>query len=1562
MVKSPIVGLSSSPSQPTTTASVRSERYRGIVAIVSLASLAAGVAILAPTPAGQASATASPSISGVVSERAVDNAIQMVDGEVRAISEVGNHIVAGGTFTAVGPAIRGAAGVVDLAGTQNFQAGFPDVVGSVLVAIPDGAGGYWIGGNFTSVGGQPRTNLAHVAFDLTVDPAFAPTLDAPVKAIVVSGSSLIVGGQFTTINGASAQSVAALDVSGTLVWAGTATGPVFSLALSSDGSRLFAGGDFTAYGGVGTNKRLIGLVATTGARDAGFSPGVVNLAVRDMVVQGSNLWLAGDFNKVGTTTRTRLAVVDAATGALGVPTAAPNGTVRSIALDAAGTTVYLGGEFTRIGTTNINGFAGVSASTGALTTTPLALTGTVFDVVLDGIGGAYLGGNFVTTPEKTSPRTLAYIPLSTLVPASVVPPASLPLSLARQPIEFSGVRSLVLVGTSLLVGGDFSDYGTITRPYLVSWDKTTGAIDLGFDAQLNNAVRTLDGSPDGNSVFAGGDFTTAAGATADRVVKLSMTNGSRDTTFTTSVDAYVKEIVVHPDGNRVFIGGNFRFTNNVVTERFVGVNATTGAILPGYMIDLTDPTNLVSEGGVRAMSLSPDGNRLAIIGNFKTVEGLPRPLATILDISDPASAAVTGWTTQVYTQPCAGGRVGWMRDVAFSPDGTRLVIVNSGHFYYRACDSVNLYDATGNGDTQPLWTARPGDTIESVAYTPDAIYLGGHFRYLDWEHQTDGRFQLGALNPATGRPLSWNPAANGFRGVLVLEAEPSGLYMGGDNTAVGGVAHGGTARFTWPNKPWLRRSVDHHIVLAGGDNLTVTLNVTNSGATNLNLTTYTDSLSGNVTSQGTCAPTTVAPGATFTCNYPQAVPVLPTETLTTVTTTIVGDNGAAITLSDRTIIRSLTAYLGADIRSVVGPVNAPYPASPVKWSVTMWNDNELVPMQITALTSTLHGDLNGQGTCVTPQTVAPYSMYQCMYDGVVSGAIGTTVTNQFKMDYVRSGVPAIDRHSTSVVMSRPADGGQILMVVGNATAISDADVKLRDRFTQIGFTAVLVDDDVATAADATGKLMVWLSTTTDPVKVGTKFASVPVAVTTASVALYDEMGLSNAIDTGSVTVTSLTVATPLHPLASPQVGSIPVVSSARPMYYGVPAASAAVINTATTANGERPSEFVYQPGALLVDGITPAPACRMAYPAEKTSIAKWTTQMYAFFDRAIRWAVYGCGNGIISTVSGAGGASSTGNGGPATVAGLNDPFGIATDSSGGFYVAEIGGNRVRYVNAAGIINQFAGTGTAGSSGDGGQAASATLRGPARVKIDPQGRVVIVDSGNNKIRRVDTNGIITTIAGNGAVGFSGDNGQATAAKLNGPQDVAWDSAGNMYIADRSNQRIRKVATTGVITTVAGNGTAGYNGDGITALTARLQNPYGVAYGPDGLLIADFDNNRVRLVNAAGIIQTVAGTGLATASGDGGPATLADLHKPVCLVIRPAGGYLICDYNNNRVRYVDADGVISTIVGVGTAGFGGDGDLARFALGNRFSSAAALPNGDLLVIDRFNHRVRVDVKGA
>src|SRR5437016_3824473 len=334
--------------------------------------------------------------------------------------------------------------------------------------------------------------------------------------------------------------------------------------------------------------------------------------------------------------------------------------------------------------------------------------------------------------------------------------------------------------------------------------------------------------------------------------------------------------------------------------------------------------------------------------------------------------------------------------------------------------------------------------------------------------------------------------------------------------------------------------------------------------------------------------------------------------------------------------------------------------------------------------------------------------------------------------------------------------------------------------------------------------------------------------------------------------------------------------------------------------------------------------------------------------------------GIITTVAGNGINSFAGDGGAATSASLSHPNGVALDAGGNLYIADLGNERIRKVAAAtGIITTVAGNGVFGFAGDGGAATNASLGGPVGVAGDAGGDLYIADYSNHRIRKVDAaSGIITTVAGNGAFGFAGDGGAATSASVSGPAGVAVDAGGNLYIANYSTHRIRKVdAATGIITTVAGNGICTFAGDGGAATNASLNYPASVALDASGnLYIADPNNNRIRKVAAAtGIITTVAGGG--SALGDGGAATSASLYGPTAVALDASGNLYIADQNNHRVRKVDAaTGIITTVAGTGGPGVAGDGGAATSASLNNPDGVAVDASGNVYVADQGNHRIR------
>jgi len=338
-------------------------------------------------------------------------------------------------------------------------------------------------------------------------------------------------------------------------------------------------------------------------------------------------------------------------------------------------------------------------------------------------------------------------------------------------------------------------------------------------------------------------------------------------------------------------------------------------------------------------------------------------------------------------------------------------------------------------------------------------------------------------------------------------------------------------------------------------------------------------------------------------------------------------------------------------------------------------------------------------------------------------------------------------------------------------------------------------------------------------------------------------------------------------------------------------------------------------------------------------------------------------SGVITTVAGNGTAKFSGDSGPAMSASLNNPYGVAVDTSGNVYIADYDNNRVRKVSPSGVITTVAGNGNSVFSGDGGPATSAGLCQPSGVAVDASGNLFIADNCNNLIRKVSPSGIITTVAGNGNIGTvgssNGDGGPALAATLANPAAVAVDASGNLFIADLNDQRIRKVSAGGTITTIAGNQTTGFSGDGGLATSASLYAPSGVAVDASGnLFIADSGNNRIRKVSASGVISTVAGNGTSNYSGDGGTATSASLYGPYGVAVDATGNLFVADNGNNRIRKVSSSGIITTVAGSGAnpGGFFGDGGPAISADLNNPSSVAVDASGNFFIADYQNNRIR------
>lgn len=329
----------------------------------------------------------------------------------------------------------------------------------------------------------------------------------------------------------------------------------------------------------------------------------------------------------------------------------------------------------------------------------------------------------------------------------------------------------------------------------------------------------------------------------------------------------------------------------------------------------------------------------------------------------------------------------------------------------------------------------------------------------------------------------------------------------------------------------------------------------------------------------------------------------------------------------------------------------------------------------------------------------------------------------------------------------------------------------------------------------------------------------------------------------------------------------------------------------------------------------------------------------------------------IYTAAGNGTQGYSGDNGQALSAKLNNPTQVATDALGNVYITDFANSKIREINTGGIIFTLAGNGKTGYAGDGGPAVNAELNNPGGIAVDGAGNVYIADIDNNVIRKVDTKGNISTFAGTGTSGFSGDGGAATSAKLAAPNAIAVDASGNVYVSDAGNSRIRIISTTGIITTVAGNGNFAYSGDNGPATAAAINYPYGVAIDAfDNLYIADYVNNRIRKVSG-GIISTVAGNGNPGYTGDGGAATTAEINYPIAVAVRPDSNLVyLADGSDNVIRYVDSKGNIHTCAGNGTAGYKGDGGPATAAEFNYPYGIAFNQIGNLFIADQNNNVIR------
>lgn len=331
---------------------------------------------------------------------------------------------------------------------------------------------------------------------------------------------------------------------------------------------------------------------------------------------------------------------------------------------------------------------------------------------------------------------------------------------------------------------------------------------------------------------------------------------------------------------------------------------------------------------------------------------------------------------------------------------------------------------------------------------------------------------------------------------------------------------------------------------------------------------------------------------------------------------------------------------------------------------------------------------------------------------------------------------------------------------------------------------------------------------------------------------------------------------------------------------------------------------------------------------------------------------------VIDAFAGTGERGFYGDGGPAIHARFKSPGGIALDAAGNLYLADTNNGRVRRIDPSGNITTIAGNGERGSAGDGGPATAAQLFIPSDVALDASGNIYIAEGRGNRVRKIDAKGTISTVAGTGVEGSEGDGGPATEAQLNRPSVIALDAEGNIFVGEYGGYRVRKIDTAGTITTIAGIGTKGGAGDGGPATAAQFNFISGLAVdGSGNVYVSDMNEARIRKIAPEGTITTIAGTGPPGRSGDGGPARKAHIATPGGLALDLSGNLFLTEFWASRLRRIDPTGVITTIAGTGEQNSTGDMGLATDAALDRPRNIAAAPDGRLYVAESYADRIRV-----
>lgn len=708
-------------------------RVRAVVVTLVLLSGLFVAAASAPAPA-QANPSSLPEVT------------DSVDGTVFASVQLGDRTFIGGTFTWSGP-YTGAAVPTDL--TTGKRLSIPKVNGVVRVAVPDGAGGWYVGGEFVYAGGKVRNGAARINSTGFVT-AWNPQPVGSVRAIAVSNGVVYLGGTFTTVGGQARSNIAAVDATSGAIrsWNPGANGQVNTLVVSADGASIYAGGAFSSIGGA-ARPNLAEVSVATGAGSS-WNP-QVDGPVNDVEVSGASLYVGGAFTSAGGAPRANLAELNAATALATTWDPSAGGPVKALA--STPDTVFVGGSFATAGGQPRANLAAISRATGVPTAFAPDTNGAVNSLSLNAtFSTVYAGGAFTTATGLARRRAAAFA-------------ATTGALTAWDPSSEGEIYGVVVVGSRVLVAGNMIKLNGFPRSNVAAI-RADGSTDPSWDPGTNNTVYALAASDDGTKIFLGGLFTTVNGAPRGRLAAVNVTTGTMIPGWLAQAAGNGVRALATKAG-RLYVGGTFLRISGMEIDRLAAFSQSTGAIDPNFA---PHPNN-----SIRALTISPDGTKLYVGGLFTSIAGVTRPGAAELN-------AATGTATTFA--PIDGGVV---YSMALTPNGAR--------WFFMTTNGKNYAYDTGS-DNQWEFVVRTGGDVQAMAASATEVYIGGHFSSLPVTH--DDRNHLASFYVADGTTSPWVAQVNGIFGPWTITITPRGVAVGGDFDKANGTPQKGFAHYAGP--------------------------------------------------------------------------------------------------------------------------------------------------------------------------------------------------------------------------------------------------------------------------------------------------------------------------------------------------------------------------------------------------------------------------------------------------------------------------------------------------------------------------------------------------------------------------------------------------------------------------------------------------------------------------------------------------------------------------------------------------------------------------------------------